>query len=114
MGFDRRADRSRVSVKYDRWRVVLRSVGKRIVRPARMAGRQAQKMAAVVSTVDQMVMGTFEKVASMVMPKLRRLLRRMMDVRHTLLRTGQRNVTKLGIGRKWQKETYKLPMPNMA
>jgi len=52
---------------------------------ARIGGRQAQKMAAVVSMVDQMVMGTLEKVVSLVMLKDRRLLRRMMDVRHTLL-----------------------------
>jgi hypothetical protein len=65
-------------------------VGKRMAMPARMAGRHAQKMAVVVSMVDQMVMGTLEKVASMVMPKDWRLLRRMMDVRHTLLQiTGQ-------------------------
>jgi pyocin large subunit-like protein len=65
-------------------------VGKRMAMPARMAGRQAQKIAAVVSMVDQMTMGTLEKVASMVMPKDWRLLRRMMDARHTLLKiTGQ-------------------------
>ena len=52
--------------------------------PARMAGRQAQTIASVVSTVDQMVMGTLEKVASIVMPKVRRELRRIMDVRQTL------------------------------
>jgi len=38
-----------------------------------MGGKQAQKMAAVVSVVDQMVMGTLEKVLSMVMLKDRRL-----------------------------------------
>ena len=52
---------------------------------ARIGGTQAQKMAAVVLMVDQMVMGTLEKVVSLVMLKDRRLLRRMMDVRHTLL-----------------------------
>jgi hypothetical protein len=67
--------------------MVVLSVGKRMATPARMAGRQAQTIASVVSTVDQMVMGTLEKVASIVMPKVRRELRRTMDVRQTLLQT---------------------------
>ena len=64
--------------------MVVLSVGKRMTMPARMAGRQAQTIASVVSAVDQMVMGTLEKVASIVMPKVRRELRRIMDVRQTL------------------------------
>jgi len=64
--------------------MVVLSVGKRMAMPARMAGRQAQTIASVASTVDQMVMGTLEKVASIVMPKVRRELRRIMDVRQTL------------------------------
>ena len=80
--------------------MVVLSVGKRMATPARMAGRQAQKIAAVVSTVDQMVMGTLEKVASMVMPKDWRLLRRMMDVRHTLLQITSQPYVSFGIKKK--------------
>ena len=93
-----------------------RSVGKRMAMPARMAGRQAQKMAAVVSMVDQMVMGTLEKVVSMVMPKDRRLFRRMMDVRHTLLQITGQFCVPIGIRKKFflGEKTHKLPMLNMA
>ena len=75
----------RVEEKYDLGIVVFKSVGNRVATPARMAGRQAQKMAAVVSIVDNSVAGTLSHVASIVNPKRRRLLRRIMEVKQTLV-----------------------------
>jgi hypothetical protein len=42
----------------DLWRVVCMNLGKRMAIPARIAGRQAQKIAAVVSIVDHWKMGS--------------------------------------------------------
>jgi hypothetical protein len=70
--------------KYDLGIVVVKYFGNRVATPARMAGRQAHRIAAVVSIVDQRVAGTLSHVASMVNPKCRRLLRRIIDVMQTL------------------------------
>jgi hypothetical protein len=69
----------------DLWRVVFTSVGNKVATPALMAGRHAHNMAAAVSTVEQRVAGTLSHVASILNPKCRRLLRRMIDVIQTLI-----------------------------
>lgn len=59
--------------------------GNSVAAPARMAGRQAHKIAAVVSIVDQRVAGALSHVASIVKPKCLRLLRRIIEVMQTLV-----------------------------
>jgi hypothetical protein len=59
-------------------------VGKSVTAPARIAGRHAQNIAAVVSIVDQRVAGTLSHVASIENPKYLRLFRRTIDVMKTL------------------------------
>lgn len=54
------------------------------MKPPRMGGMQAQVMAAVISMVDQNVVGTLSQVGSAVRPKVRRLQRRTMDKIQTL------------------------------
>lgn len=70
----------------DSWRFVdgPRILGKNRTTPARTAGIQAQKMAVVVSRVDQNVVGMLSQVGSAVKPKVLRLSRRIMEVTQTL------------------------------
>ena len=60
--------------------------GNKRTRPARMAGMQAQNIAVVVSKVDQNVVGTLSHVGSAVIPNVRRLPSRTIDVMQTLER----------------------------
>ena len=54
------------------------------MKPPRMGGIQAQVTAAVVSMMDQKVVGTFSHVVSAVRPKVWRLHRRVIDKMQTL------------------------------
>jgi len=67
-----------------RVKVVPQTLGKKWTRPARMAGSEAHSMAAVVSSVDQKVVGMLSHVGSAVRPKVLRLCRRIIEVMHTL------------------------------
>jgi hypothetical protein len=58
--------------------------GKALTKPARIAGIQAHVTAAVVSKIDQKVVGTLSHVGSAVRPKFRRLQMRMIDIIQTL------------------------------
>lgn len=62
----------------------LPKVWKTRMKPPRMGGIQAQVTAAVVSMMDQKVVGTFSHVVSAVRPKVWRLHRRVIDKMQTL------------------------------
>jgi hypothetical protein len=59
-------------------------LGKKWITPARIAGMQQQKIAVLVSAVDQNVVGILSHVGSAVNPNVLRLARRIMEVIATL------------------------------
>jgi len=86
--------------------------GENWIMPARIAGMQAQKMAVLVSNVDQNVVGILSHVGSAVSPNVLRLSRRIIEVMQTLKleMCYQRKTRRNGMAG-W---TNKLPTPNMA
>jgi hypothetical protein len=59
-------------------------LGKKWITPARIAGMQQQKIAVLVSAVDQNVVGILSHVGSAVSPNVLRLSRRIIEVITTL------------------------------
>jgi hypothetical protein len=86
--------------------------GENWIMPARIAGMQAQKMAVLVSNVDQNVVGILSHVGSAVSPNVLRLSRRIIEVMQTLkLEMCYQRKTRRNGMTGW---TNKLPTPNMA
>jgi hypothetical protein len=80
---------------------------------AQIVGRHAQTMAAVVSTQDQNVVGTFLPGWSAVKPKARRLERRIMETMQTLQEETISEILAETVSRRVS-TAYKLPKLNIT